>query len=78
MPLDGLLATLDFEGLTEFGGTAKVGSGDPKLTGRYGDCTHYCMPGVPDEYARALYNVLLHHPNLAGAPAFAEHPLFDA
>ena len=35
-------------------------------------------PPPPDEYARALYNVLLHHPNLAGAPAFAEYPLFDA
>ena len=75
--LDGLLATLDFEGLAEFGGTAKVGAGPTELTGKYGDCTHFCMPGVPDEYARAVHNVLLHHPSLAGAPAFAEDPPFD-
>merc|ERR1712187_17373 len=35
-------------------GEMKVGKGLSKG----GDCTHFCQPGVPDAYAKILYNML--------------------
>ena len=71
--LDGLLAVLDFDGLAEFGGSARVGetwvTRENKETGGlegrfFWDCSHYCAPGIPDEYARVLYNMLMNHPQM--------------
>jgi hypothetical protein len=53
--VDAVLSLAGVEAL----GFAKVGA--PTFNGgigRYGDCQHYCMPGVPDELARALYTLL--------------------
>lgn len=47
-----LAGVLRLEGIESLG-HAHVGGG----VGTYGDCTHYCMPGVPDELARALYTL---------------------
>ena len=47
-------AHLSLEGLNTLG-RAKVGGG----VGTYGDCTHYCMPGVPDVLAQALFTLLV-------------------
>eukprot|EP00756_Hemistasia_phaeocysticola_P066235 Hpha_TRINITY_DN9095_c0_g1::TRINITY_DN9095_c0_g1_i1::g.141884::m.141884 len=30
------------------------------------DCSHYCVPGVPDVWNEVLVNLLLHHPFLCG------------
>ena len=71
--LDALLGVLDFEGLGEFAGLARVGqtwvTRENKQTGElegrfFYDCSHYCQPGIMDEYARALYTMLLHHPEM--------------
>ena len=53
--LEGVIA---LEGI-ETQGNAKVGGrmGMGGL-GKFGDCQHYCMPGVPDSLARALYTLL--------------------
>ena len=53
--LEGVIA---LEGI-ETQGNAKVGGrmGMGGL-GKFGDCQHYCMPGVPDALARALYTLL--------------------
>ena len=47
-------AHLSLEGLNTLG-RDKIGGG----VGTYGDCTHYCMPGVPDVLAQALYTLLV-------------------
>ena len=47
-------AHLSLQGLNTLG-RDKIGGG----VGTYGDCTHYCMPGVPDVLAQALYTLLV-------------------
>lgn len=58
-PLAGKVdAVLSLAGIGALG-FAKVGAATFNGgLGRYGDCQHYCMPGVPDELARALYTLL--------------------
>ena len=52
--LASLWGVLHLEGLNTLG-AAKIGGG----VGAWGDCTHYCMPGVPDVMARALVAMML-------------------
>eukprot|EP00286_Rhodomonas_abbreviata_P019779 CAMPEP_0181309434 /NCGR_PEP_ID=MMETSP1101-20121128/12009_1 /TAXON_ID=46948 /ORGANISM="Rhodomonas abbreviata, Strain Caron Lab Isolate" /LENGTH=469 /DNA_ID=CAMNT_0023415913 /DNA_START=5 /DNA_END=1411 /DNA_ORIENTATION=+ len=47
-------AVLALDGI-EDQGHSKIGGG----VGTFGDCQHYCMPGIPDQFALALYNILL-------------------
>lgn len=48
-----LLGVVELEGLNGLG-HAKIGGG----VGAFGDCQHYCMPGVPDVLARAVFTML--------------------
>jgi hypothetical protein len=51
--LQGFHGVVDFEGLNEQG-DVKIGGG----VGTYGDCVHYCMPGLPDVYVSAIFTML--------------------
>ena len=50
---DEIDGVIDFEHL-EDQGDVKIGGG----VGSHGDCQHYCMPGIPDIYASAIYTML--------------------
>ena len=58
--IDLLRAAIVLEGVEHLG-HSKVGNGFRSERQPGGDCTHYCMPGVPDEMARVLYNILIAH-----------------
>ena len=58
--IDLLRAAIVLEGVEHLG-HSKVGNGFRSERHPGGDCTHYCMPGVPDEMARVLYNILIAH-----------------
>ena len=49
--LKGVLALqhLNYQGNSKIGGSV----------GTFGDCQHYCMPGIPDVLARALFTLLV-------------------
>ena len=49
-----LAGVVELDGLNDQG-DAKIGGG----VGTHGDCQHYCMPGVPDILARAVFAMLL-------------------
>ena len=53
--LSKLAGVIELDGLNHQG-DAKIGGG----VGAHGDCQHYCMPGVPDFLARAVFAMLLH------------------
>ena len=50
---DEIDGVIDFEHL-EDQGDVKIGGG----VGSHGDCQHYCMPGIPDIYASAIFTML--------------------
>jgi len=49
-----LAGVVELDGLNDQG-DAKIGGG----VGTHGDCQHYCMPGVPNILARAVFAMLL-------------------
>jgi hypothetical protein len=51
--LQGFHGVVDFEGVNEQG-DVKIGGG----VGTFGDCQHYCMPGLPDVYVSAIFTML--------------------
>mmetsp|Transcript_33999 Transcript_33999/g.81015 ORF Transcript_33999/g.81015 Transcript_33999/m.81015 type:complete len:119 (+) Transcript_33999:419-775(+) len=62
--LDGMIV---LEGL-EHQGHCKTGG----AVGKFGDCQHYCMPGIPDQFALALYNIIV---TTTSRPLNASRPL---
>lgn len=54
LPSSMLAGVVELAGLNHQG-HAKVGGG----VGSFGDCQHYCMPGVPDLMARAVFAMLV-------------------
>lgn len=60
--LDALHGVVSLEGLEALG-NLKIGSG----AGAHGDCAHFCMPGVPDVLALAVYTMLLSLPRVLTA-----------
>jgi hypothetical protein len=62
--LQGFHGVVDFEGLNEQG-DVKIGGG----VGTFGDCQHYCMPGLPDVYVSAIFTLLKQQATLGLRPA---------
>ena len=71
--LESLHGVISLEGIETLG-DLKVAGG----VGSFGDCVHYCMPGVPDVLALAVYTMLLSVPRLsAAAPPLARAPILQ-
>ena len=49
-----IYASISLAGIEDLG-HAKIGGG----VGSFGDCQHYCMPGVPDQLARTIHTLVV-------------------